>query len=185
MRQSNSTPANLTFRHAIAADAITIADLVNSAYRGETSKQGWTTEADLLQGLRINTQEVETIIATDGSVILLCMQNNILVGCVNLEKTDKAAYLGLFVVRPDLQGANIGKIFMQAAEAEAQRLWGVNKIWMTVISVRKELLAYYQRRGYVITGQISDFPFANDKEIALVENLQFEHLEKILPATIY
>jgi GNAT superfamily N-acetyltransferase len=182
MVKNKLDPASLTFRHAVAADAVAIAELVNSAYRGESSKQGWTTEADLLQGQRINAQEVQTIIATDGSVIFLCLHENTMIGCVNLERTGDAAYLGLFVVRPDLQGANIGKTFMQTAEAEAQKLWGVKKMWMTVISIRKELLAYYQRRGYVITGEISDFPFANDKEIALVENLQFEHLEKILPA---
>ena len=180
--KSDTQPAltALSFRHAEQGDAAFIADLVNSAYRGDTSRQGWTTEADLLQGKRINAEEVEKIIATDGSVILLCLQDRTVIGCVQLEKTPDAAYLGMFVVRPDLQGGGIGKTFMQAAEAHAQQLWGVKKIWMTVISVRQELLAYYQRRGYVRTGRIKPFPFANDKETALVADLQFEELEKLL-----
>lgn len=185
MMQNNASTAPapapaLSFRDANKDDAAFIAALVNSAYRGDSSRQGWTTEADLLQGQRISAGEVEKIIATEGSVVFLCLQQQTIIGCVQLEKNADAAYLGMFVVRPDLQGGGIGKTFMQAAEAHAQQMWGVKKIWMTVISVREELLAYYQRRGYLRTGRTKPFPFANDKEIALIANLQFEELEKIL-----
>ncbi|MFZ6654840.1 GNAT family N-acetyltransferase [Undibacterium sp. TJN19] len=180
----NNHPAGhapaISYRPAVHADAAFIASLVNSAYRGDSSRQGWTTEADLLQGSRIHTPEVEALIASPDSVILLCLQGEEIIGCVNLEKTEGAAYLGMFVVRPALQGNGIGKQFMQAAETHAQQSWGINKIWMTVISVRKELIAYYERRGYVRTGRFKPFPSDNGKEQMLVENLQFEEMEKVL-----
>ena len=170
----------LSFRHASNEDAELIAQLVNSAYRGETSRQGWTTEADLLQGSRIFAAEVLDLIAAADSVILLCLQQQEIIGCVHLKKSDEAAYLGMFVVRPVLQGNGIGKHFMQTAEQYARKLWGINKIWMTVISVREELIAFYQRRGYVRTGRLKPFPKDNGKEQMLVDNLQFEEMEKVL-----
>ena len=180
MKSKPTAASTLTFRPAQKNDASFIADLVNAAYRGDSSRQGWTTEADLLQGTRINAQEVQQLIGANDTVILLCLQEEQIIGCVQLEKTQEAAYLGMFVVRPDLQGSGIGKTFMQTAEAHAQQLWGVKKIWMTVISVRQELIAYYQRRGYVRTGRMKPFPFASDEKIALVADLQFEELEKCL-----
>ncbi|MFZ6753845.1 GNAT family N-acetyltransferase [Undibacterium sp. Dicai25W] len=171
---------HLSFRHASNEDAEVVAQLVNSAYRGETSRQGWTTEADLLEGSRIFAAEVLEIIAARDSVILLCLQEQEIIGCVHLQKNDDAAYLGMFVVRPNLQGNGIGKHFMQTAEQHAHKLWGINKIWMTVISVREELIAYYQRRGYLRTGRFKPFPKDNGKEQMLVDNLQFEEMEKKL-----
>lgn len=181
MPDKTANPAAIiSFRPAEASDAEIIAALVNSAYRGDSSRQGWTTEADLLQGSRIHAAEVAELIAAKDSVILLCLQDQDIIGCVHLEKTSDAAYLGMFVVRPVLQGNGIGKHFMQTAEKHARQLWGIQKIWMTVISVREELIAYYERRGYVRTGRFKPFPSNNGKEQMLVENLQFEEMEKIL-----
>ncbi|MCU6434255.1 GNAT family N-acetyltransferase [Undibacterium sp. Jales W-56] len=181
-RDNQPARDGIQFRDAVIADADQIAALVNSAYRGDSSRQGWTTEADLLQGNRIHAVEVRELIQADDSLILLCLQGEEIIGCVHLQKTGDAAYLGMFVVQPGLQGNGIGKHFMHTAEVRAQRCWGVDKIWMTVISVRQELIAYYERRGYVRTGRFKPFPSDNGKEIMLVEHLQFEEMEKILPA---
>lgn len=173
----------MAFRDAEADDAALIANLVNSAYRGDSSRQGWTTEADLLQGARTYADEVRGLILAPDSVVFLCVQNpgQDIIGCVHLEKKQDAAYFGMFVVRPGLQGAGIGKQFMHHAEQRAQQLWGVKKIWMTVITVRHALMAFYERRGYQRTGRFHPFPANNGKETMLVENLQFEELEKVLP----
>jgi ribosomal protein S18 acetylase RimI-like enzyme len=170
----------LTYRHAVPEDAAMIAALVNSAYRGDSSRQGWTTEANLLEGARISEDGVHQLIVTDDTVILLCSRDQDLIGCVQLQKTVDAAYLGMFVVSPLEQGNGIGKEFMLAAETLAQQLWGVHKMWMTVITVRSELIAFYERRGYVRTGRLKPFPVDAEGHIFLVENLQFEELEKIL-----
>ena len=174
-----SAPFPCTLRPATAADAAAIATLVNSAYRGDSSRQGWTTEADLLAGPRILATEVLDLVAAADALILLCVRGSELIACVQLKKDGSSAYLGMFVVRPGLQGQGLGKYFMHAAEQHARQLWQAETVWMTVISIRPELIAYYQRRGYVRTGRTLPFP-QNAKESMLVEHLEFDVLEKSL-----
>lgn len=174
--------SSLTFRPAAENETGLLAQLVNLAYRGESSRAGWTTEADLLGGQRTDEEEIRELIQAENSVLLLCLQDGEIVGSVNLQKTDDAAYLGMLVIRPDLQGRNIGKQLMQAAENFVQQEWGVTKMKMTVITVRTELLAFYERRGYRRTGKIEPFPTDARAGMPLVEGLHFEVLEKELPA---
>jgi GNAT superfamily N-acetyltransferase len=171
----------LAYRPATSADAPLIAALVNSAYRGDSSRAGWTTEADLISGARTDEGEIRRLLAESGSMILLCLQAGEIIGSVHLKQTDAAsAYLGLFVVRPTLQGGGIGKEFIQAAERAAQERFGITRMWMTVISVRPELIAYYERRGYRRTGELKPFPKEAGASVPQVENLQLEVLEKHL-----
>ena len=177
---SKTDDTTLTYRHAETKDAAMIAALVNSSYRGDSSRQGWTTEANLLAGARISADGVQELILADDTVILLCCRGPDVIGCVQLQNTDDGAYLGMFVVSPLEQGNGIGKQFMLTAEALMQQRWGVHKIWMTVITLRTELIAFYERRGYARTGKFKPFPVDAEDHIFLVENLQFEMLEKIL-----
>lgn len=170
----------ISFRKAVAEEAEFIARLVNSAYRGDSSKAGWTTEADLLDGQRTDPSEIQSLIQNADSMILLCLQNDEVVGSVLLKKENTAAYLGMFVVKPTLQGNGIGKQFLSAAESAAQQEWGVSKMTMSVITIRPELMAFYQRRGYRRTGEVLPFPDDPAAGIPLVPNLQFEMLEKDL-----
>lgn len=172
--------APFTFRPARSEEAEFLVQLVNSAYRGDSSRAGWTTEADFLDGQRTDEQEIRELIQTDGSMLLLCLQDDEIVGSVNLQKAGDAAYLGMLVIRPDLQGHGIGRHLMQAAETIVQQEWGVRKIEMTVITLRSELIAFYERRGYRRTGIIKPFPTAVRFGIPRVEGLQFEVLEKEL-----
>ncbi|MBC3873409.1 GNAT family N-acetyltransferase [Undibacterium flavidum] len=174
------TTSHLTFRIAQKNDALAITDLVNSAYRGDSSRAGWTTEADLLTGVRVNPEDVRELIETEDSLILLCLRDGIIIGSVNLLRTDNAAYLGMFAVNPELQGGGIGKQFMQAAEELVKQRWQAKKMWMTVITTRHELIAYYERRGYQRTGRIKPFPAEVPDECRLVKDIQMEELEKIL-----
>jgi GNAT superfamily N-acetyltransferase len=169
----------LSFRRARREDAEVVADLVNSGYRGEASKQGWTTEADLLDGKRSDAAEVRRLIEMQDSMIYLCLQGTEIIGSVHLQHTKGVGYLGLFVVKPRLQGAGIGKQIMAAAERAAQNAWGIRKMTMTVITVRPELLAFYERRGYRRTGKLIPFP-ADDQHVPKVTGLQLEYLEKDL-----
>ena len=170
----------LFFRKATLAEAEFIARLVNSAYRGDSSKAGWTSEADLLDGQRTDSSEVERLIQDVNSMILLCLQNDEILGSVLLQKAQEAAYLGMFVVRPMLQGNGIGKHFLNAAERIAQQEWGVSKITMSVITLRPELIAFYERRGYQRTGEVLPFPDDPGAGIPKVPDLEFEMLEKNL-----
>jgi ribosomal protein S18 acetylase RimI-like enzyme len=157
-----------------------IAVLVNSAYRGESSKQGWTTEADLLAGLRTDAEEIQCLISTGDSMFLLCRAKAELIGSVHLQKQAEQVCLGMLAVSPSLQGRGIGKQLLEAAEQAAQDIWAVNKAVMSVITCRHELIAFYQRRGYRRTGVNKEFPANPELWTPKVADLRLEILEKVL-----
>jgi ribosomal protein S18 acetylase RimI-like enzyme len=172
--------SSLAFRSARVDDAAAIVALVNLGYRGDASRAGWTTEADYLVGKRTDEAEVRELIANPNSTLLLCCDGAAIVGSVHLHREGDAAYLGMFVVRPDLQGRGIGRQFLSAAEDTVTRSWQSQRIYMTVITLRTELIAYYERRGYRRTGRFEPFPIEDKRSTALVDNLRFEVLEKAL-----
>ena len=169
---------NLSFRLATDKDAEAISGLINSAYRGDSSRLGWTTEADLLEGLRTTAQEIQQLIAADDSFFLLCHCDAVLAGSVHVEKQGARAYLGMFVVKPDMQGAGIGKRLLEEAEIRAGKAWEVNAFIMVVITARHELIAFYERRGYRRTGELSEFPVNPALWTPKVSDLKMEKLEK-------
>lgn len=153
--------------------------LINSAYRGESSKKGWTTEADLLGGIRTSAQGLTETIQTPDTTILKYVENGELLACVMLLKKENALYLGMLTVSPDLQGGGIGKKLLKEAENFAKER-ELGKIEMTVISVRSELIAWYERHGYVNTGKTKPFPM-NDPTFGLPKQpLAFTVMEKVL-----
>lgn len=153
--------------------------LVNSAYRGDSSRRGWTTEADLLDGIRTNESLLRQKIQNSLITILKYEQDGELLGCVCLERKPDALYLGMLTVAPDCQANGIGKQLMQAAE-EFARQQQLPKITMTVLPMRHELVAYYERRGYRKTGETHPFP-SNDPNFGLPKQpLEFIVMEKTL-----
>lgn len=171
----------LTFRAATEADVEALVELVESAYRGDASRVGWTTEADLLAGQRTDREGVaEAVRARDGR-LLLVERDGELVACCQLERRGQRAYFGMFAVRPALQGAGLGKIVIAEAERIVQSEWGAREMQMTVIRQRGELIAFYERRGYRRTGQTSPFPYGDERfGIPQVADLEFELLVKAL-----
>ncbi len=157
-----------------------IAALVNSAYRGESSKQGWTTEADLLAGRRTDTEEILHLITAENSMFLLCRAEAELIGSVHLQKLNARVCLGMFAVRPLLQGRGVGKQLLLAAEQAAQETWAVDKAIMSVIACRMELIAFYERRGYRRIGVSEPFPVNPQLWTPKVADLRLELLEKVL-----
>src|SRR5947209_6541454 len=141
----------MDFRTATAADVPSLNRLVNSAYRGDGSKKGWTTEADLLDGIRTSEHSLSKMIAGSNAVILIAEEENELKGCVYLEQQKNVLYLGMLTVQPELQGKGLGAQLMTVSEERAKAL-GCKKIKMTVITARDELIAYYKRKGFVDTG---------------------------------
>lgn len=153
---------NLAFRTATIDDAEAMATLVNSAYRGESSKAGWTTEADILGGQRTDPASLRSLIAHPDQVFLLAFENGELVGSVNLERFGGRRFLGMLTVKPTAQARGLGRRLIAFAE-DCARNEGSRALFMTVISIRTELIAYYERRGYHPTGETKDFPFDNPK----------------------
>lgn len=171
----------LSFRHAVPADVGPIVSLVNSAYRGESSRAGWTTEADLLDGQRTDATEIAHLIGADDSLILLCLRDNEIIGSAHLERVDATtAYMGMLVIRPVLQGQSLGKRFILEVESVAQSKWCVARMQIQVITLRHELIAYYERLGYLRTGEFRQFPTDPRYGVPMVPGLQFGVMEKDL-----
>lgn len=177
-------PGALSFRQAEQADAAAIVSLVNSAYRGEASRAGWTTEADFLDGQRTDLEQVSSLLAAPNSLFLLCYANDgaggALIASAHLEHGAEGVHFGMFAVKPGLQNRGIGKRFLQTAETLAGSRWGAQKMLMTVITRRLSLIAFYERRGYRRTGRIQRFPRSHKFGIPRVPGLQLEVLEKTL-----
>jgi ribosomal protein S18 acetylase RimI-like enzyme len=164
---------------AVVEDAPELNSLVNSAYRGDSSRQGWTTEADLLDGTRIDANGIAELIKTQGTTLLKYVDEDKILGCVELKKSEGKLYLGMLTVRPNLQGKGIGKALLNAAEVEAKNQ-SCTSIYMTVISVRKELIDWYMRHGYQLTGERKPFAFTDPRFGQPKMKLEFVVMEKKL-----
>ncbi|MFE9424044.1 GNAT family N-acetyltransferase [Kitasatospora sp. NPDC006697] len=173
--------ADLTFRPATAADVPALAELVESAYRGEASQVGWTTEAHLLDGQRTDPETLAATLAAPGTVVLLAELDGLLVACCTVEQRTPGAYFGMFSVRPTLQGGGLGKAVLAEAERYVRSEWAATELEMTVIVQREELIAWYERRGFRRTGELSPFPYGNERfGMPKRPDLAFEKLVKAL-----
>jgi len=176
----------LTFRDADAGDIEAIVALVESAYRGEASRRGWTTEADLLDGIRIAPEVLAADLRRPRSVVRLAEAagdgaNPELLACAHVEARQGAGYFGMFAVRPDLQAGGIGKALLAEAERLVREDWRLSRMRMSVIDARDELIAFYQRRGYRRTGELQPFPYGDPRfGLSKRDDLRFEMLEKRL-----
>jgi ribosomal protein S18 acetylase RimI-like enzyme len=175
--------SNLNFRIADAQDAPAIAALVNSVFRGDSSHVGWTTEADFLDGQRVDTDLIKgLILSKDGVILVAADSGGAIVGSVYLmQASARIAYLGMLSVRAELQNSGLGRAILTKAEEICRDDWHCLKLEMNVISQRKELIAWYLRRDYRLTGEIREFPM-NDKRVGIpkVPHLEFQVLAKDL-----
>ena len=152
------------------ADAGEITALLNSSYRGEPSRRGWTTEADLIAGdIRTTTEEVVSLINRSDADFLLLRASDQLLGCINLQQQDDQIYFGMFSVQPALQGRGYGKRLLNAVEEYALQ-FNFRSIYMSVIAVRRELIAWYERHGYSDTGE---------RRIFLEDGISGRHLQPL------
>jgi GNAT superfamily N-acetyltransferase len=177
----------VTYRVAVDRDVPAVVDLVESAYRGERSKAGWTTEADLLDGQRTDADEVAAIVAAPNKLLVLATDTDTgadasadLIACCVIERRDNGrAYFGSFAVRPGMQGGGIGKGLLAEAERIARDDWACSVVEMTVIAQREDLIAWYVRRGYAVTGETRPFPYGDPRfGLPRRDDLHFAVLEK-------
>ncbi|MES2637631.1 MAG: GNAT family N-acetyltransferase [Pseudomonadota bacterium] len=174
----------LHFHKAELVDAQEIAVLINSAYRGESSREGWTTEADLLDGLRTTTQEIASMIKREDAFMLIGVLNDQIVATISCElqiiASKSTAHFGMIAVKPSLQNRGYGTEIIQAAEAMTYRQWRVAGFHMAVISIRNELIDFYVRLGFVRTGEFKEFPNESALWQPKVAGLNFEYLAKVI-----
>src|SRR5687768_3592364 len=173
--------SELTFRAATEADVDQVIALVESAYRGDASRVGWTTEADLLDGRRTGRDDIEAILARERSRLLLAELDGDMIACAHVMVEDGAGYFGMFSVVPKLQGTGVGKTVLAEAERIVREDWHCDAMRMTVIDVRDELIEFYERRGYHRTGIKKPFPYGDARfGLPKRDDLRFEVLEKPL-----
>jgi predicted N-acetyltransferase YhbS len=166
----------LSFRTATAADIPGVVALVQSAFRGDASRAGWTTEADLLDGQRTDATMVGEVVDR----VVLAEADGDIVGCCLVDPHGDAAYLGMLSVRPTMQAGGIGRALMAEGERRAAEA-GARRTKMTVISARAELIAWYERIGYRRTGATEPFPYGDERfGLPKVDDLEFVVLEKSL-----
>ena len=147
------------FSFADLNDVEAIAALTERAYRGDTAAKGWTNESAILSGARSSPAEVEALVCDPESRFLLVRHGDRLVGSALLQRHGAGAYFGMFAVDPEHQGIGLGKAMMAQAETAVRELWQARYLKLTVISLRHELIAWYERRGFVLTGTREPFPF--------------------------
>jgi ribosomal protein S18 acetylase RimI-like enzyme len=177
----DTTATESTFRDATDADVDALVSLVDSAYRGDASRAGWTTEADLLEGRRIDPEGVLEVIKSPDTRVLAVERAGRIVACCQLEHRGDHAYFGMFAVSPTVQGGGLGRTVLAEAERRARADWGVTEMHMTVISLREDLIAWYERRGYRRTGRMTPFPYGDERfGIPQRDDLEFELLVKPL-----
>jgi ribosomal protein S18 acetylase RimI-like enzyme len=170
--------AGFVFRPATTADVPAVVELVQSAYRGESSRAGWTTEADLLDGIRTDAATLDAVIADPRSQLLLLAApvtgpgprpaadaggGEDLLACCHIRDDGGRAYFGLFAVRPGRQGGGIGRAVLTEAQRLAVQRWGAREMWMTVIAQRHDLIAWYERLGFGLTGETRPFPYGDER----------------------
>lgn len=157
-----------TIRPATPTDLARLHPVVERAYRGDSARQGWTHEADLLSDARTDLATLATLIDGD-SRLLIALDDDTILGCVNIaDRGDGLAYLGLLCVDPQLQARGLGKQLIAAAEATARETFAATRIEMTVIDRRVELIAWYERLGYTRSDETRPFPVAVDPPLTMV-----------------
>jgi GNAT superfamily N-acetyltransferase len=185
--------AGLVFRRATPDDVLAVLDLVETAYRGDASRAGWTTEADLVAGQRTDAEAIHVIVTSSTGLVLLAEADPVsaavvtgstatatdaglgegtgggpgptreIVGCCQLERRGEVGYFGMFAVRPGQQGGGTGSALLAAAERYVRAAWGARRMELFVISVRAELIDWYARRGYRPTGATEPFPYGDER----------------------
>ncbi len=170
-------------RAATADDIPAVHTLVESAYRGEASRAGWTTEADLLDGQRIDPEMLAEVLADPTQAILLAEQEGRIVGCIAIaDRGQKTGYFGMLSVSPRLQASGLGRQLIEAAHREMQQRYAALRSRISVFPQRQSLIAWYERLGYRATGETLPFQYGDERfGKPLRDDLSFIVMERPLP----
>lgn len=173
------SPTNVEFRIATLDDAPRIQDLVESAFRAEDSRPGWTADMILGRGFSFSVAQVVTqITKPDGAILVAFNDSGSLVGSVEVTKRSDMGRISMLSVDTHQQQAGLGRKVLAHAEDYCQKTWGVTKLGLDALSTRKLLIGWYERNGYKKTGETRPFPVKEVDGVALEHDLCFVELEK-------
>lgn len=172
----------LTIRDAVPSDIPALHALVESAYRGEASRAGWTTEADLLDGQRTDPEDIASVLADPEQGMLTAWRGDDLIGCILIARRGEGiGYFGMLSVSPTLQGGGLGRRLVGAAEAAMAERFAARRVRISVIPQRETLIAWYERLGYAATGETLPFPYGDERfGLPKRDDLSFIVMEKAL-----
>ena len=172
----------ITIRDAATADIPSLHRLIESAYRGEASRAGWTTEADLLDGQRTDPDDLADILADPGQALLTAWRADDLVGCVLIaDRGEETGYFGMLSVSPTLQAGGLGRRLVEAAHAALADRFGARRVRISVFPQRETLIAWYGRLGYRLTAATLPFPYGFPRfGLPLRDDLHFIVMERPL-----
>ena len=152
----------IEIRDAVPADIPALHRLIESAYRGEASRAGWTTEADLLEGQRTDPQGLADIVADPAQSLLTAWRGGDVVGCILIaDRGEGTGYFGMLSVSPTLQGGGLGRRLVEAAHRTLAERFGARRVRISVFPQRETLIAWYERLGYRKTGETLPFPYGD------------------------
>jgi len=173
---------DLTIRDATPADIPALHALVESAYRGEASRAGWTTEADLLDGQRTDAEDLASILADPEQGLLTAWRDDVLIGCILIARRGEGiGYFGMLSVSPTLQGGGLGRRLVGAAETAMADRFAAHRVRISVIPQRETLIGWYERLGYAATGETLPFPYGDERfGQPLRDDLSFIVMEKAI-----
>ncbi|KAM0427935.1 hypothetical protein ACHAPT_007395 [Fusarium lateritium] len=177
--------ATLQFRIATPDDAPQLQQLIQAAFRAEDSRKDWVGDADLAANFCISVEEILPKITSPNSEMIMAFDDDVLVGTIGvLRRSDDLARLFFLAVDQSLHRGGIGRHVLEYAEGYCQRAWGVKKLGLDALTLRKELIAWYMRRGYVPTGEVTPFPVDKANGRSLPEGLGFVEMEKEVQAEV-
>ena len=162
-------------RLASKADVQQLTMLINTAYR---TRGGWTTEEGMIQGDRIQEKQLYDLLNLENFQLFVLEIDNKLLGCIGVSLGQQVAEIESFAVAPAEQNSGYGKQLLDFAESHIFEIFKKKVIQMSVLNVRIELLAYYQRRGYQLTEKIEAYPLGQNVGEPLIP-LHLLILEKI------
>ena len=173
---------DIVVRDAGTADIPALHRLIESAYRGEASRAGWTTEADLLDGQRTDPDDLAGILADPSQALLTAWRDGELLGCVLIaDRGEGTGYFGMLSVSPTLQGGGLGRRLVEAAHAALAARFGARRARISVFPQRETLIAWYRRLGYDPTGETLPFPYGDPRfGLPLRDDLHFIVMERPL-----
>ena len=173
---------DIVMRDAVPADIPALHRLIESAYRGEASRAGWTTEADLLDGQRTDPDDLSAILSDPAQAMLTAWRDGNLLGCILIvDRGERTGYFGMLSVSPTLQGGGLGRRLVATAEATMAERYQARRVRISVFPQRETLIAWYQRLGYRLTGETLPFPYGNPRfGLPLRDDLHFMVLERDL-----
>jgi N-acetylglutamate synthase-like GNAT family acetyltransferase len=147
------------FRFATVDDVAAIHELIERAYRGPEALSSWTSEAGLLSTPRTSAEEIAKHVGRDECRFVVAERDGRVVGCALIEKHGVEGYFGMLAIHPGLQGTGLGKALLARVESSVRELWHCNAMTLKVINLRHEIIGWYERRGYALTGRRDPFPF--------------------------